>query len=355
MVEFPYVRITVGNVDITPTPAETLKSFEYTRVTEGKANKLEFTLYDDSAVALEAELVRGASKCTFSYGLTPQSAKSYQATILDYSLSFKGLGAELVVSGISTGVIEGTGETTKYYDGTPTEVITRVAAEEKWQLGNLEPTHLIQTIDPNTKQYIPKKYYRNNKRAVDFIKEDVLPFARSLETNLAGFTFYFKDGNGGSVVNFHTPSYKAQSYTANSFIVGDKNSHIMSFTPTYSGAAMIASGISVSGTDPAGTGFSVSSGKGYKTISVSAAVKSPVEAKVYSDYLWQCKLREVYNGEMVLINTPNIPVMNVINVIVLNKSGVAHHSSGLYVVLEVVDTIENGHLISTLKLMGVNA
>lgn len=355
MVDYPYISLEIGGKSMTPAQPTFLKSLEYTKVTDAAANKIEIVLYDDSAVVFESELIKGGKQIKFSYGVTPQSAVTYTADVLDYSMTFTGYGAELTISGISTGVIKSSGTKSASYSGSPSDVLKQVAYEEGWCVGNIEGTTMVFTTDSSGKS-VPKTYYRNNKTATNFIKEDVLPFAKSTRSGQGGYLFYFSDqASNGSVVNFHTTSFTTTSHTSNSFVVGTRDSKVLSFTPSYSGTVMLASGVTVTGTDPSGKPISSTTGNTSRTETVALSVSSLTEAKLASDYLWQLKLREVYSAELTLINTPNIQPLSVISVTVLTKSGVPHHSSGLYVVLEVVDSINGGQFTSTLKLNSVKA
>ena len=81
-------------------------------------------------------------------------------------------------------------------------------------------------------------------------------------------------------------------------------------------------------------------------------VRSQEEARVLADYMWELKLRVAYTGSLTVVNHEGIEMFDKISVLALTKNNVPHHSSGVYLVTGVTDTIEGGLLRTELTVLG---
>lgn len=365
MVDHAYLQIKIDGVDITAPYPDYVKNFRYEKKTSCDGNKFYFTVYDEQAMQIEGMLLQGAENVEIAYGMTASSAKQYKAKILDWTPTLSGWGASLDIWGITTALKTSNKGAKLEYQGTPSDVFSAVASEEGWTVGILEPCKDIPFIDPETGSPQSKIFERKGLSATDFITQKVLPFAVSEGTGKAGYYFYFSDADG--TANFHTRTYTDQTPKEYlDFVVGGEDSIVKDFQPQYSGAALLSAGqVMVEYEDEKGTLQTILHGDASEDPVTNpftgsqerkvVRVRSKDEAEALANYMWQLKLLTVYKGKITLINQPNIMPFDVISVLALTKNNVPHHSSGLYQVLNVTDSIEGGLIISDCELLGLKA
>jgi len=349
-----YLSIKIDDVDIAEKP-NYVTHFSYDRRTTDAGNSVQFSLYDDVAMQVEAMLVEGSDKLEISYGLTPQHARTYKAQVIDWRPRLSGWGAELEVDAITTAVAKQNNKPTATYEGSPSDIVLKVAEEEGWGVGIIEPTAEIPYQNrEGTKAF--KRYHRGGLSAVRFINERVLPYARSSLTGDSGYFFYFTDSEKAAV-NFHTKGYKAKKETIDlTFTIGAQGSDVLEWSPNYTGAMFMASqGLIVKYQDREGLLNKIVKGEVSNAQTKIVQVSSKEEALLLADYLWELKLRYSYTGSLSVIERPHIDPWTTISLLVLTKYNVPHHTSGLYIVTDVKDIIEGGLIRSELQVLGALA
>lgn len=351
-VNHAYLNIKIDDVDITAPTPEYVQSFAYEKASSAVGN-VSFTVFDEQAMQVEAMLIEGHDKLKFSYGLTPQTAKSFTARVINWSTDLSGWGALINIEAVSTGLADMTGGKRKTYQGTPDQVVRGVAQEEGWSLGIIEPCTALSFIDQGTGQVTPQVFYREGQDAITFLETKVLPYAKSAGTGKSGYYLYMSDGNG-TEINFHTKDYSTKAKTHDlSFVVGAGDSDVLSWKPGYEGAVLMASqGLIVEYQDATGTLQSVVKGDKEGAEVKLVKVRTQEEARALADYLWELKLRATYEGSLSLVNHEGLEMFDKISLLALTKNNVPHHTSGVYIVTSVRDHIEGGLLYTDVGLLG---
>lgn len=365
MVEHAYLQIKIDGVDITQPYPDYVMNFRYEKKTTCDGNKFYFTVYDEMAMQIEAMLLKGAHNVEISYGMTASTSKAYTAEVLDWTPTLAGWGAKLDIWGITKALKKSNTGAKKIYQGSASEVFTIVANEEGWTIGAVEPTRETPFTDPGTGSLTPKIWERRGMTAAKFISEKVLPYAVSKKTGKSGYKFYFEDKDG--TVNFHTPDFKkGEVKTHLDFVVGAEDSNVLEWQPQYSGATLLSSSsMLVEYQDEKGTLQKLLHGDASADSTTNpfsngperkvVRARSREEALALANYMWELKLQNVYKGKLTIVNEPNVLPFDVISILALTKNNVPHHSSGLYQVLNVTDSIEGGLIKSEMEVLGVKA
>jgi len=346
-----YLNIKIDDLDITAEP-DYVTGFVYERKTTDSGNIMSFTVYDQLAMQIEAMLIEGSKSVEFSYGLSPQSSRTYIAQVMDWRPVLTGWGATITVECVTTAIADKNKGSKQSYEGSPSDVVRQVAEEEGWSLGVIEPTQQINHHDMKNK-LTPKQFYRDGLSATHFLNERVLPFAVSRLTGNSGYYLYFTDTEP-STVNFHTEKYKTSSEVLDiSFIVGSGDSDVIDWSPNYSGAALLSSeGLLLEYQDNTGKLQQVIKGNKNDLQRKVVRVRSREEAEALSEYMWALKRRYSYTGNLTLVNRPHIDPFTTISLLVLSNYNVPHHTSGLYTVITTKDTIVGGLISSELLVLG---
>lgn len=351
-VDHAYLNVKIDDVDITAPTPDYVENFSYERLSDSVGN-VTMSLYDDQAMQIEAMLMEGHDNLKFSYGLTPQSARSYTAKVINWTPNLSGWGARLDIEAISTGVANNKGGRRADYQGTPDQVVRAVAAEEGWNLGVIEPCSAMSFRDLPTGELQTQIFYREGYDALTFLQKKVLPYARSKGTGKGGYFLYMSDGSG-TTVNFHTKEYSTKAKTLDlSMVIGSGESDVLSWAPGYEGAILLASkGLILEYQDDTGTLQRVVKGNQNKAERQIVKVRTREEAVILADYMWELKLRNAYKGSLQLVNHEGVDLFDKVSLLVLTRNNVPHHTSGVYIVTGIRDHIAGGLLYTDLELLG---
>ena len=191
----PIFYLKIGETEVTQSNSvygvENFISFSMKLTAIDVASDIEIIAYDDSALALEYEILKGYQNVKFQFGQDLNNmSKMYDAQITDYDLEFAGLGVKLTIK-LILGAVGATSEESKSYTGTPSDIVKQIAEEEGWEIGT------IVACRKNTKD----TFTRSGKTVSDFITQDLVPKAVST-TGETNYTFYTTSNEGKTVVNF---------------------------------------------------------------------------------------------------------------------------------------------------------
>lgn len=230
-----------------------------------------------------------------------------------------------------------------------------------------------------------KTFYRFNMTSPAFISQCLTPYARSSATGQAGYRLWFKDSSPVEGKNT-TVYFKPDSYinvADRSLLEGlDKhyefewgtgvNSSVKSFNPNFAGIVAAVSGggeveasvlealkneiitttyNKMTDEERPSTGDTVEEGEedtGLTIISDSSHSLDELENIAAS--MWYNMRSIGYTAELVVLGDPELQVQSIVSVLVLNKNGLPHHSSGVYLVTRIVDDITAGTFETTLSL-----
>ena len=382
---YAFVELTIGEFNMTLYPPEHLVSFTYNRKPLNSANKFSFSLFDETAIMVEYQLIQGYKDIKFQYGYVG-GVKSpvYSGQVTSYDIDFTTAGATLAAEGISSATSAFSKPRTKSYEGMRIdEIVQDIAQEEGWSVGKIVECQPVSDGDnPN------KTFVRSNLTAPVFITQELIPFAKAASNGDSNYTLNFDDSGDETTVNFY-PMIQASSINSNNSDAtsndkdsvkrdyefqwggGDRNSRVISFNPNYSGILKLVSGgatvdskavdkianemfhMSIDNkTDESHTvldekaAYDFSSAK--RTIGGSSYTQD--EMKHIAAYLWYTNSSYPVTADMSILGDPLIQAFDLISMVMLNKDGIPHHSSGAYLIKEIEDTIEGGTFTTNLQL-----
>lgn len=373
------VLFSIGDYDVTPIPPKHLKQFNYERVTDstmGTANKFMLSVYDDTGLELEYAISQGIDKCKFQYGYANgKMSKVYSGRITYYDVDFSDGGALINIEGMSEGLAGSFGKpkTVTYEGMTIDKIVDTIAKDEGWKVGKIEPC-----VPVSDGQYPNKKFDRINLDAVTFIANTLIPYAKSSKSNESGYTIYFDDKEDGVYVNFCTNNWRGEgssegeSMLEYEFEVGNNGeSEVISFNPEYSGllTAVLGSAtveaqtidsiknemFTVSVDKDSNPSRATLGDKGMPTDNNKSVVGNSSytleELQNIAANMWYQNAAQSYPALLEIIGNPNIEPQKYVSVLVILKSGMPHHSSGVYLVSSVVDDITSGTFTSKMSLL----
>lgn len=367
---YAYVELQIGNHNISKLPPNHIESFNYERVTKDSSNKLIMTLHDESALLIESmimdSIVDGSIPCTWRYGYTNGvSSPTYSGMITEYDLDFTSIGVSLNIEGISNGLNGFGSPITKTYENMDIhEIVKEIANEQGWGIEYIETCETIYDDVDSDGNQTKKKYVCSNLPAVKFIEQELKPYARKLGTGESDFRVYFDDSVNPPNLVFAPPSYVGKS--TNTYFYefvwgnGDRNSPVISFNPNFSGVVTAfngASTVDASGVDKLKNQMfrvrhSDSNGiESDHTQIIGGSSYSLDEAKSIAAKMFYTQANQSYPADLTIVGDPNVNPMSMVSILVLNKEGLAHHSSGAYIVTQVVDDISGGEFTTTLSLI----
>lgn len=384
---FAFVELTIGEFNMTLLPPEHLISFTYNRKPLNAANKFTISLFDETAIMLEYQLIQGYKDIKFQYGYVG-GVKSpvYSGQVTSYDIDFTTAGATLNIEGISSSTSAFSKPRTKSYENMRIDEIVRdIAQEENWEVGKLVECQPVSDGDnPN------KTFVRSNLTAPVFITQELIPLAKAASNGDSNFVLNFDDSGDKTIVNFY-PIIQA-SVTGSDQVKedkssndkdsvkrdyefqwggGDRNSRVISFNPNYSGILKLVSGgatvdakavdrianemfhMSIDNTtDEAHTVLDEKSAYDFSTAKrvIGGSSYTQDEMKHISAYLWYTNASYPVTADMSILGDPNIQAFDLISMVMLNKDGIPHHSSGAYLIKEIEDQIEGGNFVTNMQL-----
>lgn len=376
---FPVVDFWIQDYNLGSIPPHHLLSFTYDRSTLDEANVFSLSVFDESALALEMLIAEGAEECAFQYGYSGGAmSKKYYGMITDYNLQFTGRGVTLEIEGISTGVASyGKPKTITYSNKNIDDIVKEIAKDEGWKVGKIEPTQFVFSEEKNSDgTYKLKSFTRNNLSAVQFIKQELSPLAVSSTNNEGGYQLWFDDSTDPVTVNFAPASMKKITDDDVSFYelrygVGNQ-SPVLSFTPNFAGALAASQGAGTvdmttidklanemfkitynKDSNPnklvSGSKTSVNPNKWMALLNNSSYGKD--EASKLAATMWYKMANTSYGAVLELVGNPKLEPMSMCSVYVVNKEGIPHHTTGIYLTTQITDTIDGGSFTSTLQLI----
>lgn len=410
---FAFVNVKIGDTSITPIPPQHVEHFSYERSTRsdvGASNKIILTLHDMSAMLLEYEIAKGNRQLEFSYGYVGGiCSATYVGQITEYDVDFQASGAVLNVEGISSG-LSGISDpkSVTYSDMSIDEIVKKIAKEEGWivKSDSIEPTAPVYETDDTTlyssggsssnsgngsdsnpiaskgKSNKLKTFYRSNMSAPQFINQILTEYAVSKATGQGGYRLWFDDAvNGG--VEGSTVYFKPDQYSniASSLADIDQKykfewgtgirSTVKSFNPNFSGILTAVSGggeVSASLLDKLKNelisyNYDKSTDKNRPTTGdrdidrsigktvIGASSYELSQIKNIAATTWYNNAGQSYPAELVVVGDPTLEPQQSCSIVVLNRDGLPHHSSGVYLIQTVVDDITGGTYESQLSLI----
>lgn len=379
MAEFPnpyyaFIELWVGEVNITLLPPQHMQQFTYIRKPYNAANKFVIALFDETALLVEHELARGEQEIKFQYGyVNGTKSPVYSGIVQEYDTDFNPAGAVITIEGYSSATTTFSKPKSGKYGGgnnTIDVIVKQIADEEGWEYGIIEPCDPVSDgVNAN------KIFYRNNQVAQVFIYEELQEYAKNSKGS--NFVLNFEDRDGVTYVNFYPMAQapdlsESQTHTYHfRWGSGDKDNKVIDFNPDYSGTLRMMGGGAVvdsstvdrlsncmvnatftSTSDPNRVVLADRSSYDYQgaTRYIGGSAQSYDEMKKSAAYLWATYADYPVTAELTIVGDPLINAYDTISIVMLNKDGLPHHSSGVYCVFEIEDDIAGGAFITKMTL-----
>lgn len=364
----PIFYLKIGETEVTYSKSkygvDNVMSFSMKLTAMDVASDIQIIIYDSTMFLFEYEILRGYTQVQFKFGqdLTNMS-NLYTATITDYELEFTGGGEQLTISLLLGGSTVSSEESTSY-EGTPSEVVRQIAKEEGWKIGK------IVDCDSSTS----KTYNRTGQSAIDFIKQTLIPEAKSTE-GVTNYTFYTtSDGDGNTVINFEPmEGSSVDKYMVYEMVIGQDHEAVISFRPSFKGLmyTLLGSTPQTSEELQSNSNSTDNNQAGVSVLSVDELTNTLVSSYTTSKSIVKRVGSSSYNGtqmgkiaeflftksvtlsnsaELEIRGDASIVPQSFVVIIVLTKDGYFHHSSGLYQVLEVSHDLDMGNFTTTLNM-----
>lgn len=380
---YAFVRVYLGDskVDIAP---EHLIDFSYDRKASYRSgfvgSSFSLSVFDDTAMELEALLVSGVQTIKFDYGWegVPETYLSrdesrtttIQGAISEYTLEFQGGGVVLSITGVSTAILNDAGErTTEPYDaetygGSPSKIVRAIAEKEGWVIDKIVETQPISDAEGRLASFV-----RSGQTAMEFINGHLLDDVRPASGGLSvGYSFYFTEENKIRYeprVEFNSANIAENISGSYEYFSGRKDNSVLGFTAEFKGILTSASGagtLEVSAIDSARNemvALSVSGREGYSAkdvenyrfvnvMGISSSTFEELEKKAINLWVHYSKLS--LTASMDIVGDATVHVGSYIKVLVLTKYGLPHHTSGVYLVDSATDSISGANYTTSLKL-----
>lgn len=402
----------ISNIDVSSINGNMVVDFSYRKQdSEGCEYSFNITLFDETAIYAEALLINetnvdDAGNTTqaplrVEYGWAsggqpvPGRSMSITGVLKEYTLNFVGPSAELNIVGMfkasddlnKSGYTSYSGET---YNGNPADIVRAIADQFGWYYDSntIVDTQNVMEPDDSTK---PKTYTLSGRSYNSFIRQDLCADAIAVDGRGA-FELHFDHSNNTTTVYFlpHSDALSQGvtttmvdefdvgeqiSYSGNSdrviygtynYYTGEENGEVLSFSPSYTFSAASATQNSASAVNPTtneiytctidGSVMSVSDGSdklvrlhGNRLLGLSTATFE--ELSNQSQRLWALFGQQTITASMEILGDPNIiPNYSDIVVNVYTKYGIKHHTSGIYQVTAVEDSVTGGNYITSLEL-----
>lgn len=366
-VYYAFINLKIGDSEWIA-DSEAIMQINHMRSTKLSGNVV-IEVYDSTAVEVETKLLMQESR-EFEYWYGYQGgveSEHYKAIATKITPQFTGEGITLTIEGVMTSSYKSMYETEgKLYTGTPSAIVKQIASEEGWVIGTI-----VETKDPggssNNEQLDTFQAYREaHQSAEQFINDKIKPISES-EEGEGNYQLVLRDESGSIVVSYY-PAGHVDSGEGYLYVVGGApNEEIISFEPQYgeflyalmgsnggeSGYKETLSNEDVRVSTVVGNTADVTNaalGNLPTAIVGKANSASREQQEILSRNTIDKLYAQSYQATLVIKGKPNVPVGENIDIKVFSKDGVAHFSSGKYMIMSAEDLID-GAFTTTLTLM----
>lgn len=364
---YAYLRIVVGDRELIYQEGKPniIQSFEINRLEEAGCTA-QFTIFDDNWNDLEPYLANNYNNIRIQYGYVdgPMSPE-YKMLLQDYSISFTNTGTIMSIRAISEAIYHNLNPI-ELDTGTnnPSEAIKKICDYMGWKVD------LSDFVD--TKPVVGRSnYVLSGVSPIQYIYEVILPDARTNDDLEETIVFQI-DAIEGNVAHL-----KAKTYGESSEV--DRNS-----VPTYiymKGYDSVIESLSIntkgvfggttqfqtvtglvantidddktersvrvdldsSASKSTGVGDRSATSADQSVVTYRSAGESVDQTEARLNYLIKNGASQAYEATMTILGDPNIRILQDVRLIILTDKGTEyHHTSGIYIVTGISDSIENG-------------
>lgn len=370
-----FVELFIGDQKLTLLPPRYVMSFEFLRSLDDAGGTFTLKLFDDNWVELEYLLSHNQDTLKFRYGyVTGKQSKLYSAVMTQYDLEFRSTGTILTVEGYTSGTVIGNlvNMTLDTDSLSPTEAAKQIARAAGWQVSdeNFHPSHVVEFPNRDSITIV-------NDRPATYIINKLAPLAIRVGDNKGGYRFFLDETTSPPTAHFRPLDMEEMTKRTYVYMKG-VDSPIQDLKLRVNGVL----GGSVSG-QLVTTGYETTfidtetkeeftntetidsvrvdvSGEYSHTKSnqyistIDAAGSSASQMRAILRYRVSTSYVIPYEGYMTILGDPGIEIYqttdDTIRLMIITDDGNLHHSSGLYLITGVTDTIEDGIMMTTLQL-----
>lgn len=358
---FAYVSLQIGELDITANE-EHFIDMTNVKLSDGVTQSVVFNLYDDSAILLEGLIVQGENKLIYYYGYSGGArSRTYEAMITKYYIDFVGQGTRLTIEAVPQSALDATNPSSESYEGlTIDQIVRQIADQNGWLVGTIaacKPVYETSTEVGSISNY--KNFIRYRESDQEFINR-IARYAETLEGE-KGFIFTLVEDANGTTVNFAPKGYEAPEGAVYTYVIGQENDKVISFTPQFNDSLIALMGggeLLIQGQDPL-TNEYVELQIDNSTVrtdflkikrQVAGSSYSFDEMKTIAKDVWSRAVSQSYPATLVVRGDLSVEPLQAIEILIMTVDSMMHHSSGTYYVTSVEDVISGGTFITTMKL-----
>ena len=366
-----YVNIFVGEdqllLSTEPPRPNILQSFEYNRL-DGAGETVTFSVFDDNWEEIESVLAANHDKIFIEYGYygTGKKSKRYKLTLLNYNLTFVSTGTLLSVEAVTEGVVQNLKQKSiplNTYN--PTEAVKKICEELGYTVleENFDSSQDIQADDPfNMVEDFPISYiqytivpqasqegeelfsFEVDSDGVAYFRREAFDTTKTDELR----TYIYQKGYDSNVIDFNV-DIKAVFGGTGDFEIATRYRNELLDTKTKQSSYQEVDKSSV---------VTISTGDITHTKSdqsdpiVDAAGYSPTQMKSQLYYHMKSITHDAYEATLTIVGDPTLDLRDnrYIRVINVTDKGTLHHTSGVYWIEGITDSIRGGSMTSVLKL-----
>lgn len=317
-------------------------------------------LWDETSFYIEGVLLM-SDYLVLSYNMTPPEGEtSYHSpmcklTIVDYKTSYGYNGVEVELSVCFAGQESIESRNLEFKGYRIDEIVQYLADLEKWKVASCAKTDEIleeRAFSGSTQRI----FWQNDKDSATFIKDELLPFAKSGDKP---FTFALVINSSGENVVYFEPiaplGNKADKTLA--WDLGSTDSDVLEATFEYVALPLIKRGAksySISTLDPStNTAVNITSGdpSAVATASKNMASANRSQATAIADTMRKRAAIAQFTAKIKLVGNKAYDVMSTVKLLPKQKDGVLHYAAGVYKIINVTHTLESGILVFDLTLV----
>jgi len=323
----------------------------------GKQSNAYFRFVDPTYSELESMFIDGLSSISFRYGYASGRLTQFKNFIISYyDVTYTAGGVIIDVWACDKGTLGRTHISTSYGNLSVSDTVKEIVNQNSgvWKLGSLEPT---------------KGSFgslQNNISDIDFLQQECLSKAISLETGRSDYRLYFRNGDE---LNFRTPDYGRGIYKTYRVLLDNDHSS-MSFKYRVNTLKAFKSGGSkllVQGYDPIQKEVLQVNLDDENTDKILLGSKLPsyqftggdgrfahipfkdfTEVEAYAKQIWYHNNMSNVTGYLKLDPDPDLEPGRLVNMQVENmRDGSLLNGSGSYLVEDLVTTLDASKLVYT--------
>ena len=364
----PFVNIYIGDdklLTTDPPKPNVIQSFEINRL-ESAGSTASFTIYDDNWDEIEKILSDNFDRIVVEYGYVDGvRSNAFPLMLQNYSISFTTSGTIMSFSAMTQGQYSNLNQVfikTDTYN--PTVAVKSICKQAGFIVRdeNFDATMDVEMDNPfNSVQEFP----------IAYILQVIVPLAQTENGEILTFYLdennvaYFKKKSFATNANKEIKTYVYQSgYDS---VVKDINFDIKGVfggTDNFSTATGLTSNVfgpidksqsiykstTVSTiTESTGEYQHTKESQSISLVDAAGNTANQMKNKLY--YYMKNQTSGMYEATMTIIGDPTISLLDNVRIINITESGFLHHTSGIYMVSAISDSISDGDFYTTLKLI----